>query len=58
MKQPLTDRMLKYALMDNTNLVNEVDDEQCFSTISGKASESMQVEHIKVSYGNITPNPH
>ena len=55
-KQPLTDRMLKYALMDNTNLVNEVEDEQCFSIISGKGCETMNDDLIKIADGGSTPN--
>lgn len=51
--------MLKYALMDNTTLVNEVDDEHCFSTMSGKGGESRDGrDPIRINDGGFTPNMH
>lgn len=42
--------MLKYALMDNTNMM--VNDEEY---ASGKATETMHDEIIKVGDGGLTP---
>ena len=51
-KQPLTDRMLKYALMENTNIVNETEDDQAFSSITKHQNETEPID------GGLNPNPH